>query len=63
MTLREQMDTIYRELTLDEIPWNVEDPPDTLTELVKSGWVLPCDAVDLGCGAGNYAVWLASKGI
>ncbi len=62
MTLKEQMDTIYHELTLDEIPWNVENPPDVLTDLVESGWVLPCDAVDLGCGAGNYAVWLASKG-
>ena len=62
MTLKEQMDTIYREFTLDEIPWNVQTPPDVLTNLVESGWVLPCDAVDLGCGAGNYAVWLASKG-
>ena len=62
MSLKEQMNAIYRERTLDEIPWNVEDPPDLLTALVGSGWVLPCDAVDLGCGAGNYAVWLASKG-
>jgi 2-polyprenyl-3-methyl-5-hydroxy-6-metoxy-1,4-benzoquinol methylase len=31
-----------------------------LSEIVS--WVVPCDAVDLGCGAGNYAVWLASKG-
>jgi len=62
MSLKEQMNTIYRERTLDEIPWNVENPPDLLTALVESGWVLPCDAVDLGCGAGNYAVWLASKG-
>ena len=23
---------------------------------------MPSDAVDLGCGAGNYAVWLASLG-
>jgi SAM-dependent methyltransferase len=62
MTLKEQMDTIYRELTLDQIPWNVENPPDVLTALVESGWVLPCDAIDLGCGAGNHVAWLASKG-
>ena len=62
MTLRKQMDTIYRELPLDKIPWNLENPPHLLTDLVESGWVLPCDAVDLGCGAGNYTVWLASKG-
>lgn len=59
---REQMDRIYRELPLDEIPWNVESPPAALVDLVDSGWVQPSDAVDLGCGAGNYAVWLASKG-
>jgi SAM-dependent methyltransferase len=62
MRLKEQMDTIYRDLTLDEIPWNVKNPPETLIDLVKSGWVSPCDAVDLGCGAGNYAVWLATMG-
>ena len=62
MTIKEQMDKIYRELTLDEIPWNVEKPPDVFTGLVQSGWILPCDAVDLGCGAGNFAVWFASKG-
>jgi SAM-dependent methyltransferase len=56
------MDGIYRELALDEIPWNMEEPPELLVELVESGRVLPCDAVDLGCGAGNYAVWLVSKG-
>ena len=43
MTLKEQMDTIYREFTLDGIPWNVENLPDVLTGLVESGWVLPCE--------------------
>jgi SAM-dependent methyltransferase len=62
MTLREQMDKIYRELTSDEIPWNDESPPDALSDLVESGWISPCDAGDVGCGAGNYAIWLASKG-
>jgi hypothetical protein len=27
MTLKEQMDTIYRELPIEEIPWNVAEPP------------------------------------
>jgi SAM-dependent methyltransferase len=62
MTLKEQMDAIYRELPLEEIPWNAENPPDALRDLVEFGWVSPCDAVDLGCGAGNYTVWLAAKG-
>jgi SAM-dependent methyltransferase len=62
MTLVEQMNTIYNDLTLDEIPWNIESPPDNIRKLVESGWILPCDAIDLGCGAGNCATWLGSKG-
>jgi SAM-dependent methyltransferase len=62
MNIKEQMDRIYRNLSTEEIPWNLENPPDLLVELVESQRVLPCRAVDLGCGTGNYAVWLASKG-
>jgi 2-polyprenyl-3-methyl-5-hydroxy-6-metoxy-1,4-benzoquinol methylase len=62
MNQKEQMDSIYRELALDKIPWNLKEPPEVLTELVDSKWILPCKALDLGCGAGNYAVWFASKG-
>ncbi|HON80952.1 MAG TPA: class I SAM-dependent methyltransferase [Methanoregulaceae archaeon] len=56
------MDKIYRTLPLDSIPWNIEIPPAALVGLVEQGRVLPCKAVDLGCGAGNYAIWLAGKG-
>ena len=62
MNLRDQMDAIYRDTPLAGIPWNLPDPPELLVQLVESGQVSPCEAVDLGCGAGNYAVWLASKG-
>ena len=62
MSLRDQMDAIYRDLPLDGIPWNLEDPPELLVQLVESGQAEPCGVVDLGCGVGNFAVWLASKG-
>lgn len=62
MDVRAQMERVYGELPLDEIPWNLEEPPRLLVELVQSGRVTPCEAVDLGCGAGNYAVWLALQG-
>ena len=62
MALKEQMESIYGDLTLEEIPWALKAPPDVLMELVESRRVLPCSAVDLGCGAGDYAVWLATKG-
>jgi SAM-dependent methyltransferase len=60
--VRAQMERIYAGMSPADIPWNVEEPPRSLVELVESGRVAPCDAVDLGCGAGNYAVWLARRG-
>jgi SAM-dependent methyltransferase len=56
------IDEIYRRMPLDRIPWNSETPPDILVDLVGSGKVRPCRAIDLGCGAGNYAIWLAGQG-
>jgi SAM-dependent methyltransferase len=56
------MDEIYRSLPREGIPWNREEPPGILVDLVESGRVRPCDAVDLGCGLGNYAIYLAGKG-
>jgi SAM-dependent methyltransferase len=62
MSLQDDMDRIYGDLAPAEIPWNLEEPPGLLVELVESGKVVPCEAVDLGCGAGNHAVWLAGRG-
>ena len=56
------MDKIYRDVPLEDIPWVLEIPPDALTQLVESGKVKPCKSVDLGCGTGNYAIYLASVG-
>jgi SAM-dependent methyltransferase len=57
-----EIDEIYQKVPLEKIPWNMETPPEALVKLVKSGKVKPCRAIDLGCGAGNYAVWLAGLG-
>ena len=56
------MDEIYRTLPLEEVPWVVEEPPKALVDLVVAGDIRPCKAIDLGCGTGNYAIYLASKG-
>lgn len=56
------MDEIYRKMSPEEIPWNMEEPPKALVELVETGKVRPCKAVDFGCGTGNYAIYLATKG-
>ncbi len=57
-----EIDKIYREMHAGDIPWNIETPPKALVELIESGKVKPAKTIDLGCGAGNYAIYLASKG-
>jgi cyclopropane fatty-acyl-phospholipid synthase-like methyltransferase len=62
MDIKAQMDDIYGTMAPEAIPWNKSDPPAMLVKMVEGGDVGPCDTVDLGCGAGNYAVWLALRG-
>ena len=59
---QQNFDNIYKNTPLDEIPWNHERPPEPFLELLHSGKVTPCRTLDLGCGAGNYAVYLATRG-
>jgi SAM-dependent methyltransferase len=59
---KERIDNIYQDVPLEEIPWNVEAPPQALADLVESRRVSPCKTIDLGCGAGNYAIYLATRG-
>ena len=56
------MDDIYRNLSPEEIPWNIEEPPEAMVALIESGTVKPCRAIDFGCGTGNYSLYLAGKG-
>jgi SAM-dependent methyltransferase len=56
------IDAIYRKKSPEEIPWNIEEPPQALVELIEGGKVRSCKALDLGCGIGNHAVYLATKG-
>ncbi|MGL1934250.1 MAG: class I SAM-dependent methyltransferase [Fibrobacterales bacterium] len=62
MILKDQMNKIYSSKTLDQIPWNFEHPPKILVELLEKEIIKPCRIIDLGCGAGNYILYLASLG-
>ncbi len=53
---------IYKESSLKKIPWIYETPPTVLVELINSHKIKPCKTIDLGCGTGNYAIYLGSKG-
>ena len=60
--IREEMERIYTEIPPADIPWNIESPPRELISLIEAGQIQPCKAIDFGCGAGNYATYLASRG-
>lgn len=56
------IDTIYRTMPLEKIPWHCEALPEALIRLVAEERVRPCRTIDLGCGAGNYAICLSGMG-
>jgi cyclopropane fatty-acyl-phospholipid synthase-like methyltransferase len=60
--IRKQMERIYSDTPLADIPWNIAEPPKLLVEAVQSKKLSPGKVVDLGCGTGNYSVWLAEQG-
>ena len=59
---QKRIDDVYRNTPPEEIPWNNEAPPKLLVELIDTGKIKCCKAIDLGCGAGNYAIYLAEQG-
>src|SRR5512141_2521730 len=42
-------------------PWDIA-ARDELVSLAESGCIKPCRAIDLGCGTGENAIYLAQKG-
>ncbi len=60
--IHDEMERIYSGIPPAEIPWNIESPPNALVQLVEDGRVHPCKTLDMGCGAGNYAIYLAGMG-
>ncbi len=45
-----------------ELPWDSATPGRELVRLVESGLVHPCRVLDVGCGTGTNASWLAREG-
>ena len=57
-----KLEEAYRDRPQEDIPWNFKAPPGELVELIEKGRIKPCKAIDLGCGTGNYALYLAERG-
>jgi SAM-dependent methyltransferase len=54
-----QWDERYRE---GNTPWDTGLPSSELVRVIAVEKVAPCRAVELGCGTGTNAVWLAQQG-
>ena len=45
-----------------DTPWDTGRPDHNLTDLVKHRPIAPCKALEIGCGTGLHALWLAARG-
>ena len=52
-------DQLYQD---DFTPWDAKKPDSHLMELVAEKPLAPCRVLDLGCGTGTNAIWLAKQG-
>jgi 2-polyprenyl-3-methyl-5-hydroxy-6-metoxy-1,4-benzoquinol methylase len=54
-------DKMY-DLPLENIPWEIKDPPKELVSAINAGEVKGAKALDIACGTGNYTFYLAQHG-
>ena len=52
-------DDLYRQ---GNPPWETNRPAAELVRVVEKGLIKPCSVLELGCGSGADAVWLARRG-
>lgn len=56
MSKKEMFDERYK---TGDTPWELERPDSNLMELIKNENILPCKTLEIGCGTGSNAIWLA----
>ena len=52
----------YQKTDISKLPWESFKPPSGLVKLIDSGAIKIGKALDLGCGLGTNAIYLAKKG-
>jgi len=45
-----------------QLPWDTGQPEPLLVEFLNLGVVTPCRALEIGCGTGTNATWMAERG-
>lgn len=46
----------------EEIPWDIGVPSEQLVKLIEKREIKPCSALDICCGTGTEAIYLAKNG-
>lgn len=59
MTIEKRYSKRYKS---GDTPWDVGQPDFNLIEVVTEKPVLSCSALDIGCGTGDNAIWMARHG-
>jgi SAM-dependent methyltransferase len=60
---RAMWDRLYAKSPLQELPWFTSGPYPPLARAVEAGWLTPPGPLlDVGCGLGANAQWLATQG-
>ncbi|MBU1940636.1 MAG: class I SAM-dependent methyltransferase [Candidatus Thermoplasmatota archaeon] len=59
---QKNIERIYQNIPVTKIPWNSNKPSKHIIDLVENKIITPCKTIDLGCGTGTNALYLASKG-
>lgn len=59
MNQAEHWDNRYR---TGDNPWDTGRPSPELMRVVAEAKIMPCRAIELGCGTGINAIWLAQQG-
>jgi SAM-dependent methyltransferase len=60
LRLLDRWDSAYRDGK--KAPWDTGAPAPELKRVMEAGLVQPCRVVELGCGSGENAIYLAQKG-
>jgi methyl halide transferase len=59
MSKKEKFEERYR---TGETPWELNRPDKHLVNIIKKEKIQPCKVLEIGCGTGNNAIWLAEQG-
>lgn len=49
-------------MPLEKVPWEIQNPPKELQEVIEKKIITGGTALDVGCGTGNYSFYLAQYG-